>query len=399
VLQSPRDYKVANVRNVDERNRVVFKRVAQSVVFFISTGSAVASFTTFGVTWVTIGIAGTILVLFLSLSANALLIYDSRKRRKGPKQIAFLTPSSGGQPFYATMLVGLAKNAARALGQHYIVVPSMPAESFETLSIWALFAGLEDRQLDIDGIIFIPDQPDRHFEELVGFHEGRGDIPLVLVDVYFDLDHCDERTRGRLPSFVGGDEMAGGAVAASIIIESIEATAGESPVVLIINGGVAPWEQQRAKAVRECLRARWPLVRFIETQAINYERSVAYDTTLRLVKSMADPSREVSLDAVFACNDDMAIGARGAISKSLRERYTFRRRPQIVGYDGIPEICEYIQEGGPYIAGTVDVRIEEQARTAMILMHKLVRTRQRRSEVQLITPEAVRRSHAPSPDV
>ncbi len=396
MTKAPKVYKTANVRQIDERNRLAFKRTGQSIVFVITAGSAAVSLTTFGITWTTIAVVSFSLVLLLSLLANAMLIFDSRKRRKGPKHIAFLTPSSGGQTFYATMLVGLAQNASRALGQNYIIVPSMPAESFETLSIWALFASLEDRQLDIDGIIFIPDQPDHHFEELVGFHEERGDVPLVLVDVYFDLDHCDERTRARLPSFVGGDELTGGRLAAEITIESIEATAGDEPTVLVVNGGIAPWEQQRAKAFRDSLRARWPGVRFIEMPPINYLRSVAYETTLQLVRKLADANREISLDAIFACNDDMAIGARGAISRLLREGYTFRHRPQITGYDGIPEIREYIEEGDPYIAGTVDVRIEEQARAAMLLMQKLVRLRQRRSEVQLITPRAVRRGVAGS---
>jgi len=391
VAQTPRRYKVEHAHRIDERNRTIFKRTAQSIVFVISTGSAIAGFTAFGLTWMAIAIASAALILVLSLFANALMIYDLRRRQRGAKHIAFLTPTGAG-PFYMAMLIGLVRNASRAQGQNYIVVPSMPTESFEELSIWALFAGLEDRQLDIDGIIFIPDQPDSHFEELVGFHEDRGDIPLVLVDVYFDLAHCDERTRARLPSFVGGDELAGGAAAAAIIVDAIEATAGEAPVVLVVNGGVAPWEQQRAVALRENLRRRWPSIHFIETPPINYERSLAYETTLQAVRAMASPVGDIKLDAIFACNDDMAIGARSAISRLLREKYHFLHRPQIVGYDGIPEIQEYINEGDPYIAGTVDVRIEEQARAAMLLMHKLARTRQRRSEVQLVTPQAVRRS-------
>jgi ABC-type sugar transport system substrate-binding protein len=393
VSRNQRDYKTSTARDIDKRNRAIFKRMAQSTVLVVTTVSAIGSFTTFGVTWVAIFVSAFALVLIFSLSANALLVYDSRNRKKGARHLVFLTPSSGGQSFYATMLVCLARNAARALGQQYVVVPSIPTESFESLSIWTQFAGLEDRHLEIDGIFFIPDQPDRHFDELVRFHEER-DVPLVLVDVYFDLASCDERTRTRLPSFVGGDERAGGAAAASIIIDSIKESASDSPVVMIINGGVAPWEKQRADALRECLKAAWPLVRFIETLPINYERLIAHEITLRIIRSIADPARRVMLDAIFACNDDMAIGARSAISRLLREKYTFHTPPQIVGYDGVPEILEYIEEGDPHIAGTVDVRIDDQARAAMLLMHKLVRTKQRKSEVHLIVPEQVRRRSA-----
>ncbi len=264
----------------------------------------------------------------------------------------------------------------------------MPIQSFETMSIWALFASLEDRQVDIDGIVFIPDQPDCHFEELIGFHEKRGDIPLILVDVYFDLSSCDERTRARLPSFVGGDEQAGGELAAEIVIEAVEEFRPVSPmVVLIINGGTAPWEQQRVGSFRERLSATWPDTNFIESPSLNYSRSAAFKLTIQALKEMTDSTKQISVDAIFACSDDMAIGARGAISSVVREGYTFPHPPQIVGYDGISEIREYLKNGDQYIAGTVNVRIEEQAKAAMFLMHKLVRSGQRHSDVHLIPPE------------
>lgn len=286
------------------------------------------------------------------------------------------------------MLSGLVQNASLALGQDYIIVPSMPIQSFETMSIWALFASLEDRQVDIDGIVFIPDQPDCHFEELIGFHEKRGDIPLILVDVYFDLSSCDERTRARLPSFVGGDEQAGGELAAEIVIEAVEEFRPVSPmVVLIINGGTAPWEQQRVGSFRERLSATWPDTNFIESPSLNYSRSAAFKLTIQALKEMTDSTKQISVDAIFACSDDMAIGARGAISSVVREGYTFPHPPQIVGYDGISEIREYLKNGDQYIAGTVNVRIEEQAKAAMFLMHKLVRSGQRHSDVHLIPPE------------
>jgi ABC-type sugar transport system substrate-binding protein len=385
-------YKTMTLRQASARQRQVVKRSGQAIVFVITFGSSIISFAVFRISIITISLTLLSVGLLISLLANALYFIDSRNRRKGPKQIAFLTPSSGGQPFYATMLSELVRSAALALGQNYIVIPSVPAESFETVSIWSLFSSLEDRQLDIDGIIFIPDQPDHHFEELVGFHEKRGDIPLVLVDVYFDLNTCDDRTRLRLPSFVGGDEEAGGRLAAELILEAVGMPDPGPAVVLIVNGGAAPWEQQRAKACREQIAKAWPKVKFIETLPINYSRSTAFELTLQIVRQQADSKNQISLHAIFACNDDMAIGARAAIDRLAREGYTFQSTPQIVGYDGISEIREYINGRDAYIAGTVDVRIEEQAKAAMLLMHKLLRSGQRRSEIQLVTPRPIRRT-------
>jgi ABC-type sugar transport system substrate-binding protein len=384
-------YRAKGQKRPDERRIQLAKRAFKGLGSVLAIVATIGSLTTYGLTWQAILIAVFASIFFASVLGNAWFLFaDSQTARQGPKKIAFLMPSSGGQPFYSALLLALVRNAVRTLGQNYVLLPSMPNESFETVSIWSLFASLEDRQIEIDGIIFIPDDPDQHFDELVGFHEERGDIPLVLIDVYFDPQRYDDRTRARLPSFVGGDELVGGQLAADMIIRSIEDGLDSDPVVLIINGGVAKWEMQRASSCREALRSKWPHVVFVETPPINYIRSGAYAATIYAIKQLAQRATPVKLDAVFACNDDMAIGARGAISQLAHEGIIFQRKPRIIGYDGIPEIREYIEEGDPYIVGTVDVRIEEQARQTMLLVQQLIRSGMRRTEVRLIKPEALR---------
>jgi ABC-type sugar transport system substrate-binding protein len=384
-------YKTAEPRRKATRQHILISRSIQVTVLAITAGSSAVSLVAFGLPWSTIAITGLAATLIVSVITNIMFFQDARNRRDNVKRIAFLAPVSGTEPFYASMLVNIIQSASLTLGQEYMILPTMPTTSFETVSIWSLFASLEDRQLDIDGIIFIPDQPDEHFDELVSFHEERGDVPLVLVDVYFDLSACDDRTRAHLPSFVGGDEMAGGKLAAGILIEAVGGSHDSDPTILIINGGTAPWEQQRAVSFRSEIARAWPDKILIETPPFNYSRPTAYEYVLNFMRERANSERVVILDGIFACNDDMAIGAHAAISRMMREGYSFSSPPQIVGYDGIGEIREYISAGDPYIAGTVDVRIEEQAKATMLLMHKLIRSGQRRSEVRLIKPIGVRR--------
>jgi ABC-type sugar transport system substrate-binding protein len=343
-----------------------------------------------GVTWTAVTISGLVLLLLLSLFLNALAYFDARMRQNKAKHIALLIPSSGDQTFYSAMLCGLVRSASLPQGQNYVIVPALPVRSFEEASIWNLFSTLEDRQVEIDGIVFIPANPDSHFDELVGFHEERGDIPLVMVDVYFDLASLDDRTRARLPSFVGGNELTGGRLAADIILEAVNIPPPE-PLVLVVNGASAPWEQGRAVAFRAAVAAAWRDVVFVESPPINYSRAAAYEWTRKTLPNIAAPNKRISVSAVFACNDDMAIGVRSAITHLVRDEYVFSSVPQIVGYDGIPEMQEYIASKDEFIAGTVDVRIEEQARAAMLLMHKLIRSGERKTEVHLIEPFAIRR--------
>ncbi len=363
------------------------------IVSVVTVASTVLSFTVLGFSWQALGIAAVGVIFVLSLLLNLYLWKESRAEDELVKQIAFLTPSTGDQPFYSSMLTGLVRTASLALGQNYVIIPSMPTQNFEAVSIWALFASLEDRQLGIDGLFFIPDDPDDHFDELVGFHEERGDIPLVLVDVYFDLENCDERTRARLPSFVGGDENAGGRMAAELMVSAVREARPEIPEIprfAIVNGGSARWEMQRSKAFRDAILAEWPDAVFVETPAIPYSRTRAFEATLELMHGLAVDG-QIDVLGIFACNDDMAIGARGAISRLHREGLQFTGPPQIVGYDGIPEIREYLGSNDNYIAGSVDVRIDEQARVAISLMQKLIRSGEPSTEVRLVVPNKLMR--------
>ena len=183
-------------------------------------------------------------------------------------------------------------------------------------------------------------------------------------------------------------------MAAEITLDALGATRTTAPVVVVLKGGAAPWEQGRVTAFDRRVRASWPDTTFIESPVLTYSRRKAFDFTVQTIRRRAAPTKIIELDAIFACTDDMALGARMAITSMIKEGYTFAEPPQIVGYDGISEIREYIYADDPYIAGTVDARIAEQAKAAVLLMHKLLRSRQRRSEFHLITPRAICRDHS-----
>lgn len=383
-----RRYANRSRRQVAGTRVAIVRNTGAFLVAAVGFVSAVLGFKQNGLNYETLTIIALATALGLSLLANGLLYLRNALEGDKPKQIAFLTPSSGEQPFYTSMLSGLVQSASLAHGQDYVILPSMPGTAFEAVSIWSLFSSLEDRQVDISGIIFIPDKPDDHFEDLVGFHEDRGDIPLVLVDVFFNLDACDDRTKKRLPSFVGGNELLGGRLAAEIMASALGDVA--HPTVLIVNGGFAPWEMQRSRAFRDEIRRRYPGVQFVETPPFNYSREAARRFATEFLPSVATASGVIPLDGVFACNDDMAIGIRSAVvGLSQSPGVGFARTPQIVGYDGIQEMREYMDHGDPYIAGTVDVRIQEQAKAALMMMHQLLRHGRGANSVKLVDPVAL----------
>src|SRR5580704_12141272 len=126
----------------------IFAAGGKLLMVVITLGASIITFIEFGTSWTVLLLALSTCGLVASLLANALFLHESLARKNGAKNIIFLTPSSGDQPFYMSMLVELARCASLATGQNYVVVPALPAKSFETVSIWGLFARLEDRQMD-----------------------------------------------------------------------------------------------------------------------------------------------------------------------------------------------------------------------------------------------------------
>lgn len=380
-----KQYKGRSVREKREKARSLTKRLWKIFAVIGAALSALVALKEFGLGWTIVFFAGAGFLLISSLAMNVSFLIDSFISNKAAKYIAFLTPSSGDQPFYTSMLCGLVRNAALALQQNYIIIPSMPTKSFETVSIWSLFGALEDRQLEIDGIFFIPDRPDDYFDQLVAFHENHGDVPLVLLDVYFDVEKCDERTRRRLPSFVGGDERKGGALASEIMATFLKYRDDEVGNVIIVNGADTGWERQRATSFRASFNSAYPGTNFVESRFINYNRREAFEEVFRLLCTLAKDDL-VDCSGIFACNDDMALGSRAAIVRMKANGYKFANDPAIVGYDGIAEIRDYIEHNDDYIVGSVDVKIDEQAALAIEVMHALIRGGRGEPVVELVNP-------------
>ncbi len=106
-------------------------------------------------------------------------------------------------------------------------------------------------------------------------------------------------------------------------------------------------------------------------------------------------NQEPDLDAVFACNDQMALGALGVLHQMGR------RIPQdiaIVGFDNTPESAFYL----PPLT-TVYQHLVEAGHLAVQKLHQLVQARRKNeNEVglasSLLTPELVVRASSAQPE-
>ena len=97
----------------------------------------------------------------------------------------------------------------------------------------------------------------------------------------------------------------------------------------------------------------------------------------------------IEISGIFACNDDMAIGARSAVIALKLEGYKFVNGMAIVGYDGVKEAVEYITANDEYLVGTVDVQISEQAKSVISIIQSRHHGSKNQTRIKLIPPIAI----------
>lgn len=191
-----------------------------------------------------------------------------------------------------------------------------------------------DREINVDQqVAILEDQIQRGARALVVAPAGsaqvvpvlqnaisRG-IPVVLVDADADLP-------GKA-SYAGTDNRAGGALAAKHVIERV----GTGKIALISGVPGNQSQDDRAAGFLETISTA-PGLQIVARQPANSERSLGLTVMENILTAHPD------IKAVFATNDQMALGAVEAIQA---------RKPQagivVVGFDATAEAVRAIVEG------------------------------------------------------
>lgn len=149
---------------------------------------------------------------------------------------------------------------------------------------------------------------------------GKG-VPVILVD-------SDAPLPGKT-SYVGTDNRAGGALAGRHVIDAVR-----SGKVALIHGVPGNQSQDdRAAGFLETL-AGAPDLQIVARQPANSERSLGLTVMENILTAHPD------LRAVFATNDQMALGAVEAISaRGLQGKIA------VIGFDATAEAVQAISEG------------------------------------------------------
>lgn len=176
---------------------------------------------------------------------------------------------------------------------------------------------------------------------------NRSKIPVLIVDTRVDPKALHE-ANGQVASFIGSDNYEGGKLAGEYIVKRL---GGKGKVTVL--EGIPGHEtgDSRLRGFRDAIKAA-PGIAIVASQTANWERDQGFNVFQNILQSHSD------IQAVFACNDLMAMGAVEAMGAAKKTGQII-----VVGFDASDEAREAIQGGSmdatvaqsPYTMGQLAV--------------------------------------------
>ena len=184
---------------------------------------------------------------------------------------------------------------------------------------------------------------------------NRAKIPVVIVDTRVDTSAL-RQAGGSTTTFIGSDNVSGGRMAGQFLVKKL----GARGSVAVLEG-VAGHEtsDSRLRGFREALVSS-PGISIASSQTANMERDQAFNVTQNMLQAHPD------IDAIFAANDVMALGAVEAIAAAKKTG-----RITVVGFDAQDDARQAIRNGT--MAATIAQNPRAMGRLAVIAAHRLLK--------------------------
>ncbi|WP_277674444.1 ribose ABC transporter substrate-binding protein RbsB [Piscibacillus halophilus] len=232
-----------------------------------------------------------------------------------------LAVSTQNNPFFVTLKEG-AEAKADELGVELTVVDAQDDAATQLSSIEDLI------QQDIDVLVVNPTDS----EAVVSAIETANDagIPVVTVDRSAD--------GGEVVAHVASDNVDGGEMAGNFIVEQL---GGEGNVVELEGIPGSSAARERGEGFHNIVDEESG-IEVVAQQPADFERSEGLTVMENIIQSNSD------FDAVFAHNDEMALGALEALEAAGMEDVI------VVGFDATDDAVAAVE------AGTLDATVAQQ---------------------------------------
>jgi len=239
-------------------------------------------------------------------------------------EIAFLMKSLSN-PFFIDMEEGARAEAARLGVKINVLAPQREIDTAEQMQL------MEDQiTRGVDAICLVPNGS----KELAPAIRRANDagIPVLLVDTKMDADAMAE-AGAVAETFIGSDNYLGGSIAAETIAELLGGT-GKVAVLEGIAGHETAFA--RDSGFKDTI-AKYPGIEIVASQTANWDRALGLDVFTNILQGNPD------LDALFAANDQMGLGALQAIESAGKLDDII-----VIGFDANKDARTAIEEGRMY---------------------------------------------------
>jgi ribose transport system substrate-binding protein len=288
-----------------------------------------------------------LLTLAVITVAIAMLPGCNRGNHSGRPRIALVLKTLNN-PFFIDMQRG-AIDAARRLDVE-LTVQSAERETDVERQMQIIENLVQSR---VDAICIAP-SGSREIVPAVGKVKNAG-IPVVIVDDRIDAAAAAE-AGVHTDAYVGSDNVEGGRIAGHHLVE---VTGGHANVALLEGIPGHQTGDARLQGFREAIKGA-DGIRVVASQTANWERDQGFTVFQNMMQ--ANPS----IDAVFACNDMMALGAIEAIAAANKTG-----RIRVIGFDAVDDARKAIASGA--MDASVAQFPSEMGRLAVESAVKLIR--------------------------
>ena len=250
------------------------------------------------------------LTLSIALIIGTLVACSSQKSVKDEKKIGMVV-STLNNPFFVSLKEG-AEKRAKELGYEVVVLDSQNDASKERANVEDLV------QLGITTLIINPTDSDAVVNSIKVANDN--DVKVITID--------RKSNGGEVACHVASDNIKGGELAAKFILQKLN---GKGNLVELQGIPGSSATRDRGEGFHNIVDKKEG-VKVVASQAADFDRQKGLNVTQNVIQAIP------KFDAVFAHNDEMALGAIEAIKAE-------NKNVIIVGFDGNTDAITAVQRG------------------------------------------------------
>ncbi|HLA25433.1 MAG TPA: ribose ABC transporter substrate-binding protein RbsB [bacterium] len=250
-----------------------------------------------------------------------------------------LSISTLNNPFFVDLRDG-AQAAAKTANVNLIILDAQNDSAKEA-------SGIEDLiQKKVALVAINPTDSDAIVPTIKKINAAK--IPVITVD--------RGANGGTIAAHIASDNVAGGKMAAEYVAKRLN---GKGNVVMLEGIAGTSAARDRGKGFKQGLQ-KFSGIKLVAVQTADFDRAKGLSVMENILQA------QKKIDAVFAQNDEMALGAVQAIAAAKRQKAMF-----VVGFDAIGDALNAIKAGT--MAATVAQQPKEMGRLAVETAVKILK--------------------------